>query len=61
MSADAEVMHFIGGATPSPNDAWRTMAFFAGHWLLHGFGFWVVERKSDHAFLGRVGIWEPEG
>jgi RimJ/RimL family protein N-acetyltransferase len=61
MSADAEVMRFIGGATPSRNDAWRIMASFAGHWLLRGFGFWVVERKSDHAFLGRVGLWQPEG
>jgi RimJ/RimL family protein N-acetyltransferase len=61
MSADAEVMRFISGATLSRNDAWRVMAGFAGHWSLRGFGFWVVERKSDGAFLGRVGLWEPEG
>jgi RimJ/RimL family protein N-acetyltransferase len=30
-------------------------------WALCGHGFWVVERKSDGAFLGRVGLWQPEG
>jgi RimJ/RimL family protein N-acetyltransferase len=61
MSADAEVMRFIGGATPARNDVWRLMSLIVGHWALRGFGFWVVERKSDRAFLGRVGLWQPEG
>ena len=60
MSADGEVMRFLGGAV-SRNDAWRAMAAFIGHWVLRGYGFWVVERKSDGAFLGRVGLWRPEG
>jgi RimJ/RimL family protein N-acetyltransferase len=61
MSADAEVMRFIGGAMSSRNDVWRLMALLVGHWTLRGFGFWVVERRSDGAFLGRVGLWQPEG
>jgi RimJ/RimL family protein N-acetyltransferase len=28
---------------------------------MRGFGFWAVERKSDGAFVGRVGLWNPEG
>jgi len=60
MMADAEVMRFLGGAQ-ARGDAWRTMATFVGHWALRGHGFWVVERKSDGAFLGRVGLWRPEG
>jgi RimJ/RimL family protein N-acetyltransferase len=39
----------------------RGMATFIGHWGLRGFGLWVVQRKSDGAFLGRVGLWQPEG
>jgi RimJ/RimL family protein N-acetyltransferase len=51
---------FVGGPL-SRNDTWRVMATLIGHWILRGFGFWVVERKSDGAFLGRVGLWQPEG
>lgn len=60
MMADAEVARFIGGVQ-SPNDAWRTMAAIIGHWHLRGYGFWVVERKEDTAFIGRIGLWQPEG
>ena len=61
MMADADVARFIGGSALARDDAWRSMAAFIGHWVLRGFGFWVVERKSDGAFLGRVGLWQPEG
>jgi len=32
-----------------------------GHWTLRGYGTWAVERKSDGAFIGRVGLINPEG
>jgi RimJ/RimL family protein N-acetyltransferase len=60
MMADPETARFIGGVQ-SANDAWRTMATIIGHWQLRGYGFWVVERKSDKTFLGRIGLWQPEG
>jgi len=60
MFADSEVMRFIGGVQ-SFNDSWRSMAAIIGHWHLRGFGFWVVERKEDGAFIGRIGLWCPEG
>lgn len=60
MMADADVARFIGGVM-TRNSAWRSMAAIVGHWALRGYGFWVVERKSDRAFLGRVGLWQPEG
>ncbi len=60
MYADPEVARFIGG-TLSRNDAWRGMATMVGHWIFRGFGFWAVERKSDRVFVGRVGLWQPEG
>lgn len=58
--ADPEVAGFVGGVQ-SREDAWRTLAMFAGGWALSGFGIWAVERLSDGAFLGRCGLWEPEG
>lgn len=59
--ADAEVMRHLTGEPMSRADAWRNMATFAGHWMLRGYGMWAVERKSDSAFIGRVGLWNPEG
>jgi RimJ/RimL family protein N-acetyltransferase len=28
---------------------------------LRGYGFWAVERKSDGALIGRIGLNNPEG
>jgi RimJ/RimL family protein N-acetyltransferase len=60
LSADPEVMRFLGGPQARP-DAWRSIAAMLGHWVLRGFGVWAVERKSDRALLGRAGIQRPEG
>jgi RimJ/RimL family protein N-acetyltransferase len=60
ISADAEVMRCIGsGETVDRNATWRTMAGFVGHWALIGCGMWAIERKSDGAFIGRVGLHHP--
>ncbi len=40
---------------------WRNAAIMAGHWMLHGFGMFVVEEKSTGKFVGRVGPWFPPG
>ncbi|MDF1504036.1 GNAT family N-acetyltransferase [Roseisolibacter sp. H3M3-2] len=62
MVADPDVMRFLADGRPlSRADAWRQMAFFAGHWQLRGFGVWAVEEKATGAFVGRIGCFEPEG
>jgi RimJ/RimL family protein N-acetyltransferase len=58
--SDPETMTFVGGVQER-NDAWRSLASLAGHWALRGYGKWAVERKSDGALLGRVGMINPEG
>ncbi len=63
MMADVEVARFLT-TDQRPLDrqsAWRSMAVFAGHWALKGYGLFVVEEKASGAFVGRVGPWEPEG
>ena len=59
--ADPEAMRYLYGAPQSRAEAWRAYATILGHWALRGYGFWAVERKSDGAFIGRIGLWQPEG
>jgi RimJ/RimL family protein N-acetyltransferase len=62
MSADAEVMRYIGaGNTLSRDQAWRSMAFFLGHWQLRGYGMWAIEDRDSREMIGRAGFLEPEG
>ena len=42
-----------------PMVGWRNAAIMAGHWVLHGFGMFVVEEKSSGQFVGRVGPFFP--
>ena len=57
---DPDVMTFLGGVQER-NDAWRSLSSLAGHWAMRGYGKWAVERKSDGAMMGRVGLINPEG
>ncbi|MDP8997265.1 MAG: GNAT family N-acetyltransferase, partial [Pseudomonadota bacterium] len=33
-------------------EAWRAMAYMAGHWLLRGFGNWSVEHRQTAEHIG---------
>lgn len=59
--ADPDVMRYLSGKPLSRPDAWRSMSMSIGHWFLRGHGVWAVERKSDGAFIGRIGLINPEG
>ena len=62
MCADREVMRYINdGRALTRGEAWRAMAMFAGHWELRGCGQWAVVEKATGAFIGRAGLWYPEG
>jgi len=61
MMADPDVARFIAPAPMSRADAWRSLAATVGQWTLRGYGVWAVERKSDRALVGRVGMIHPEG
>lgn len=51
---------FVGGPM-TREGAWRTIATILGHWALRGYGFWGVEEKTTGDYIGRVGLWYPEG
>ena len=40
-------------------NGWRNATIMSGHWLLHGYGMFVVEEKATGKFVGRVGPWYP--
>lgn len=61
MTADPEVMRFLGGQTFNRMEAWRNMAFHVGHWELRGYGHWAVEEKATGEFAGRIGFMNPVG
>ncbi len=65
---DPRVAEWFGGLPDPPHDAarqreetWRIMTMFLGHWALRGYGIWAVEEKSTGRFIGRAGLWNPEG
>jgi RimJ/RimL family protein N-acetyltransferase len=52
---DPKATRFIGG--PAPPEAWQTVVDrWCRGWEVNGVGKFVVERRGDGRFLGRVGI-----
>lgn len=61
LQGDPEMMrHMIGGPV-SADESWAMIAMMAGHWRLRGFGLWAVEEKATERFIGRIGLWYPQG
>lgn len=62
MNANPEFIRFLGSGVPiSKEESWRVMSMLLGHWQLRGFGMWLIEHKETGQFLGRGGLWQPEG
>jgi RimJ/RimL family protein N-acetyltransferase len=56
---------FVGGPG-KPWDGWTSLTSLIGHWVIRGFGWWMMEDRETGATVGRTGIgfhadWpEPE-
>jgi RimJ/RimL family protein N-acetyltransferase len=60
--SDPEVVRYLDDGAPiSREECWRGMALFIGHWHLRGYGWWAVEDRRTGRFLGRIGLYNPEG
>jgi RimJ/RimL family protein N-acetyltransferase len=60
--SDPEVVRYLDDGAPiSREECWRGMALFIGHWQLRGYGWWAVEDRRTGDFLGRIGLYNPEG
>ena len=54
--SDATVMEMMGGSALGREEAWRRLLTARGMWAIMGFGYWVIERKSDGATIGQAGF-----
>jgi RimJ/RimL family protein N-acetyltransferase len=62
MVADPNVMRFLAEGSPlSRFGAWRQLAMYVGHWTMRGYGHWAVELRATGEFVGRAGLWRPDG
>jgi RimJ/RimL family protein N-acetyltransferase len=62
MYADPDVMHFLEDGRPLDRAAaWRSMAVHLGHWSLRGYGQWALVERATGEFVGRAGLWQPDG
>jgi len=53
--SDPAVVRHI--TTPSERgEVWARILRYAGHWRLMSYGYWLIERVSDGAVLGEVGL-----
>ncbi|MDQ1381638.1 MAG: hypothetical protein QOJ71_2357 [Actinomycetota bacterium] len=60
--SDPEVVRYLDDGLPiSRQECWRGLALFIGHWQLRGYGWWAVEDRRTGDFLGRIGLYNPEG
>jgi RimJ/RimL family protein N-acetyltransferase len=60
--SDPEVVQYLDDGVPiSREECWRGIALFIGHWHLRGYGWWAVEDRRSGDFLGRIGLYNPEG
>jgi RimJ/RimL family protein N-acetyltransferase len=56
MWSDPNVTRFIGGKPSTEQQTWLRLLAYIGHWSLLGFGYWVVEERDSHTFVGEIGF-----
>jgi RimJ/RimL family protein N-acetyltransferase len=56
------VTRYLGdGSTLDRATTWRAIAASIGHWVLRGYGQWVVTLRATGEAIGRSGLYHPEG
>jgi RimJ/RimL family protein N-acetyltransferase len=51
----------MAGGVQDRAAAWRSFGHMVGHWILRGFGWFIVTRKDSDESLGIAGAHFPEG
>ncbi|MEQ1707669.1 MAG: GNAT family N-acetyltransferase [Terricaulis sp.] len=56
MWADEAVTRYIGGKPSTREEAWARLLRYPGHWVLLGYGYWLIEEKTSGRFVGEGGF-----
>jgi len=51
-----ENTRFLGGIK-KPEEAWRLMATYIGHYELNGYSYLAIDEKTSGSLIGTVGLW----
>ncbi|SHE97126.1 Protein N-acetyltransferase, RimJ/RimL family [Litoreibacter ascidiaceicola] len=54
----SERSQYIGGPKDA-EDAWEIFSFEAGHWIMRGFGHYIITRKGNDQAIGLTGHFAP--
>lgn len=57
--ADEANARYVGGVK-SPEEAWRLMATYIGHYQLQGFSYPAIAEKKTGNLIGTVGLWHSD-
>lgn len=56
MWSDPSVTKFTGGKASTEQQTWIRLLSYIGHWAIMGFGYWAIEEKHAHNFVGEIGF-----
>lgn len=51
---------YVGGPRPRP-ESWEALCAGVGHWVLRGFGLWILTAKDSGDVIGVAGLQQPDG
>ncbi|MEO9803717.1 MAG: GNAT family N-acetyltransferase [Reichenbachiella sp.] len=54
-----EYARFVGGIK-NPEESWRLMATYIGHYELNGYSYLAIDEKETGNLIGTVGLWNSE-
>lgn len=54
-----EHAQYVGGRK-TPEESWRLMATYIGHYTLKGYSYLAIAEKSTEKLIGTVGLWKSE-
>ena len=52
-----EHARYVGG-TKTPEESWRLMATYVGHYELNGYSYLAIGEKESGILIGTVGLWK---
>jgi RimJ/RimL family protein N-acetyltransferase len=56
MWSDPDVVRHITKTPSTRTQTWSRMLNYAGLWSVLGYGYWAIEERATHGFVGDVGL-----